>query len=224
MLQFSGGKDSLACFYLLEPYWKILTVVWVNTGASFPETIKLCDFVKANVKEFIEIKSDQPAHTKAFGLPSDVVPIRASHVGRIIEPSSRIGIQSFLDCCSANLWVPMSIALRDLGVDAVIRGQKLSDKKKSTIKSGYVENGVTYLFPLEDWSDKDVVEYLGERLPSHYEFMNTSLDCWSCTAYLSENEGKQEYMEKHHPEWASKRLEMLKTIKTEVMEDLRLYG
>jgi len=33
VLQLSGGKDSLACLYLLKPKWDDLIVAWVNTGA-----------------------------------------------------------------------------------------------------------------------------------------------------------------------------------------------
>ena len=38
-LQFSGGKDSLAVLYLCKEWWNKITVVWLNTGSAFPETI-----------------------------------------------------------------------------------------------------------------------------------------------------------------------------------------
>jgi 3'-phosphoadenosine 5'-phosphosulfate sulfotransferase (PAPS reductase)/FAD synthetase len=49
VLQFSGGKDSLACLLLLRPWWDRLTVMWVNTGAAFPETLELMEAVRSRV-------------------------------------------------------------------------------------------------------------------------------------------------------------------------------
>ena len=45
-LQLSGGRDSIACLYLLKPYWDRLTVYWLDTGAAFPETVSLMQQVR----------------------------------------------------------------------------------------------------------------------------------------------------------------------------------
>ena len=48
-LQVSGGRDSIACLYLMRPYWDRVTVYWLDTGAAYPETVSLmqriCDMV-----------------------------------------------------------------------------------------------------------------------------------------------------------------------------------
>jgi len=36
VLQFSGGKDSLACLYLLKPRWHEIMVLWLSTPAVLP--------------------------------------------------------------------------------------------------------------------------------------------------------------------------------------------
>ena len=36
-LMFSGGRDSLACLELYRDYLDKMTLIWVNTGANFPE-------------------------------------------------------------------------------------------------------------------------------------------------------------------------------------------
>jgi 3'-phosphoadenosine 5'-phosphosulfate sulfotransferase (PAPS reductase)/FAD synthetase len=66
-----------------------------------------------------------------------------------------------------------------------------------------VIDGIRYEFPLEDWSDENVRDFLASRgvaLPANYRYMDTGLDCWNCTAYLDENVGKFDYMRERHPD------------------------
>lgn len=200
VLQFSGGKDSLACLYLLKPYWDRITVAWVNTGAAYMETINIMREVRAMVPKFMEINSDQPANIAKYGPPADCLPVRAMPQGKKITQYEGEPIQSFLECCSSNVWEPMAKACA--GFNVIIRGQRLAEDRKSPIRSGHVENGVRYWFPIEDWSDEEVKSYLkeiGVPLPAHYSYTKTSLDCWSCTAYLDENQGRISHMRKEMP-------------------------
>ena len=207
VLQFSGGKDSLACLYLLRPYWDRLTVAWTNTGAAYPETVELMARVRAMVPNFLEITSDQPANIARHGPPADVVAVRAMPQGRVLTQYAGAPVQSFLECCSANIWHPMNDAMKAMGATLIFRGQKLSDDRKTAIRSGYTEGGVRYVFPIEDWTDADVLAYLkevGVELPAHYAYTKTSLDCWSCTAYLNENQGRLAHMREAEPvRWAA---------------------
>lgn len=203
VLQFSGGKDSLACLYLFEPQWEELAVAWVNTGAAFPEVLELMDQVRARVPDFREIRTSQTI--ERAGYPVDLLPIGATPVGAYLE-GRRGGahFQSRNACCAASIWIPMHQAMKDWGVKVVIRGQKRCDRRRSTIADGEVLDGIEYRFPLEDWSDEDVCRYLREcdvALPRNYlEGMRTGLDCWNCTAYLDDQGGRFEYMRAHHPE------------------------
>jgi 3'-phosphoadenosine 5'-phosphosulfate sulfotransferase (PAPS reductase)/FAD synthetase len=201
VLSFSGGKDSLACLYLLEQRWDELTVAWVNTGAAFPETLRQMEEIRALVPSFIEVKSQQSIDTE--GYPVDVLPISATAIGHQIDGPSVRKFQSRYACCSFAVWVPMYRAMKELGATVVIRGQKHADVRKSPIESGQVIDGIRYEFPINDWSNQDVNEYLmhrGIELPANYRHMRTGLDCWNCTAYLDENAGKFDYMRQHHPE------------------------
>jgi phosphoadenosine phosphosulfate reductase len=201
VLQFSGGKDSLACLYLCEPQWDETTVAWVNTGAAFPETLKQMDEIKALVPHFVEIQSQQSIEQN--GYPVDVLPIASTDVGQQFEGARGRMFQSRYACCGSALWGPTQRAMRSMGATVIIRGQKKADTRKSNIASGTVIEGVRYEFPLEDWTDQDVIEYLASRgvaLPANYANMNTGLDCWNCSAYLNENVGKFDYMRQHHPQ------------------------
>jgi len=184
-LQFSGGKDSLACLYLLEPIWDELLVVWGNTDAAYPETIELMEKVKNLVPHFQEVKSDQSSYIKNYGFPSDVLTIRNTNFGHIVHGTKGRKFTDYLSCCNANIWQPLAKACE--GMEVIYRGQRLEDEKKSTVRSGDVINGIEYIFPIENWSTEQVKEYLGDKIPEYYKEENSSHDCWNCTAYLSDN-------------------------------------
>jgi 3'-phosphoadenosine 5'-phosphosulfate sulfotransferase (PAPS reductase)/FAD synthetase len=201
VLQYSGGKDSLACLYLLRPRWHEITVAWVNTGAAFPETLTHMERVRKMVPHFHEIKSRQTIETE--GYPADVLPVSDTVLGRLTNEQTGPRFQSRHFCCAAAIWRPMASAMVELGAKVIIRGQKNADQLRSVLLvSGTVINGIEYQFPLQDWTDADVYRYLREQgvsLPPNYEHMHTGLDCMNCTAYLRENVGKFDYMRKVHP-------------------------
>jgi phosphoadenosine phosphosulfate reductase len=189
-LHFSGGKDSLACLYLHKEQWNTLLVCWVNTGAAYPDVVESMSRWKERLPHFIEIKSDQPGQIAKHGYPSDVIPMRFTSMGRAMYREPGFILQSSIQCCSQNLWQPMHKNMQKLGVTRIIRGQRLGDKRSSPIRSGHVEGGIKYIFPVEDWSRQQVMEYLldvGADIPAYYDSELTSRDCWNCTAYLDEN-------------------------------------
>jgi phosphoadenosine phosphosulfate reductase len=201
VLQFSGGRDSLACLYLLEPRWDEITVAWLNTGAAFPETLEQMEAIRALVPNFVEIAGKQSIETD--GYPADVLPIASTSIGQQFEGQRPLRFQSRYACCAAALWIPTQQAMKDMGATVVIRGQKKADSRKTNIPSGTVIEGIRYEFPLEDWTDERVTDYLASRgveLPANYRYMNTGLDCWNCSAYLDDNVGKFDYMRERHPE------------------------
>lgn len=222
-LQFSGGKDSLACLFLLRPQWDKVTVYWLNTGAAFPETIALMDQVKKLVPNFVEIKTNQSENIKVDGWPVDVFPIRNSVDAGLFYDSARVRLQPFINCCLKNLMLPLQQRMIDDGITTIIRGQRSEEVHKGVLRDGDVENGITYLFPIQDWNGAQVREFIAKQettLPEHYTYMDTSLDCWNCTAYLEENIGKRRYMAEKHPEKYAVVTNMLKTIFQETEKDL----
>lgn len=212
LLQFSGGKDSLACLEMCKPYLDKIIVCWVNTGDAFPETIALMEKVRRDVPWFWEVNSNQPRQIETHGWPVDVLPVEYTAYGRTVTGDERPIMQGYPMCCGANLWAPLQIALKQSGATLLIRGTKASDGRKHPVRSGDVVEGVEYLFPVWEWSDAEVSSFLAEKLPPHYATLNTSLDCRHCTAYLGENQSKLAYMREHHPELAcevSRRLQII---------------
>lgn len=199
---FSGGKDSQCTLYLMKPYWDRLTVLWVNTGAAYPETLAVMERVRAEVPHFVELHTKQPEGIEQHGYPVDVLPLRYSATGHMFEPGPRILLQSYVDCCTRHIWHPAHEYCRQHGVTTIIRGQRNAERMTGPIRSGHVENGITYIYPIESWSDEDVFDFLAMNdieIPAHYEMTETSLDCWSCTAYLHEI-GVHRWLAAKHPE------------------------
>lgn len=204
VLQFSGGKDSTACLYLLRPWWDKVQIVWVNPGAPYPEMLWQMDMMRAMFPNtFHEIVGNQPAWVEQFGHPTDVVPLWHTNWGQSMRAEPTARFHSFLDCCDSNLWRPLAQAITDLGATLVIRGNKAGDPMVTKHPSGYVENGVTYAFPIHDWNDARVFDYLAEVdafIPSQYdEGADSSFDCWNCCAYGSHNAQRFAHMKRHHP-------------------------
>jgi 3'-phosphoadenosine 5'-phosphosulfate sulfotransferase (PAPS reductase)/FAD synthetase len=203
VLQCSGGLDSLACLYLLRPRWDELTVMWVNAGAAFPETLQQMAEIRELVPHFIEVRSNQPANIAQYGFPSDLLAAWDMPDGRIADDARTRRMQSPMTCCAANLWLPAMHATNLQGATLVIRGQRAEEAKKSPLRSGAVVDGIEYWFPIEDWSRSEVRTYLtreGVPIPAHYDYVDSSLDCMTCTAYVGENVGKFEYMKLRHPD------------------------
>ena len=203
VLMFSGGKDSVACLYLLKPFLDKITVLWVNPGDMFEENLAIIGQCKAMVPNFLEVKSDAVGFRKEYGDPVDILVVNHTHLGEISEGEKPLKVISGYDCCSVNYWKPAVDAISALGATLIIRGQRNDERATSPVRSGGIVDGVEYLFPLENWSQADVLKYLievGFEVPEFFHFSESSMDCKTCTAFLHDFTDRSEYMAKKHPE------------------------
>ena len=160
-LLFSGGKDSLACLYLLRPFWQKLQVLWVNTQATLPEQRAQMADIATKVPNFTEVISDQPTNIATFGLPTDIVPVRQTVMGsHFTQTPLKVKLQSSLECCLLNIWQPAFMAVRACGATMIVTGQRNTDKRRSPIKHGETCEGMQYCYPLQDWSTQRVFDFL----------------------------------------------------------------
>lgn len=197
-LQFSGGKDSLACLYLLRPYWDRLTVYWLNSGDVFPETAHLIEQVRRQVPQFAEIAGNVRDVQARFGIPSDIVPASSTPLGRMVGHAAPL-IQDRYSCCFKTVMEPMHLRMIADGITLIIRGQRADDKLKAPIRSGTVDAGIEYLFPIEDWTARMVIAYLREQdapVPRFYQVLGSAPDCMSCSAWW--DEGRANYLKRYH--------------------------
>lgn len=205
-LQFSGGKDSLALLHLARPYIDRITVFFGDTGAIYPHVF---EFVVETCKELGAklVIVDPPLnvidYTNQYGLPSDIVPVNATHdMARWMPVKPKQLIQASLSCCGQMVWRPMMAAIEKAGLNIVLRGSKSTDPHV-TVPDGYVENGTEYRSPLWDWTDEDVLSYLKDKkMPKQYPEIVDSMDCWVCTAHMGGKYAgaKLEFAKKNYPE------------------------
>ena len=212
-LQFSGGKDSLACLYLLRDQWDTLNVAWLNTGAAYPEMEAYMQMWKERLPGFVEVRSNQPEQVKEYGWPADVVPINSSAMWQSVSNQRGPLIQPYLACCMSNIWLPLHKAMIDMGVTTIIKGQRIEDGRKSPVRNGDVIDGITFLMPIENWTTEQVFDYLdevGADLPPGYGLgEQTGRDCWDCTAYLDENKRRIENLPEERKAEVKRRLGLI---------------
>lgn len=219
VLQFSGGKDSLACLYLLRHQWSRLTVCWQNTGDAFPETLEQMERIAAMVPNFLEVTADVRAEILRHGPPTDVLPIKNSAVGKATTDEPGMKMQSWHECCARSSWIPLQQAMVRIGATVIYRGQRDSEDYKAPLTDGDVIDGVTYRFPIQSWTEAQVEQYLisqGVAIPSHYDFTAKSLDCMHCTAYLDEKLPQLQYLKRFHPAQFAEVRSTLQAIKVAV--------
>lgn len=200
--QFSGGRDSLAALYLLQPYWDLFTVYHLDTGDQFPEAREVVDRVAAEVPHFERIMGRVEQSIAAHGLPTDIIPItHHTFVGRAVTGAG-FGLQDRYDCCYRSLMAPMHERMVQDGVTLIIRGQRDSDYAAPVTRSGHVENGIEFFYPIQEWSAENVMQYLaqiGVKPPPFYERgMKTTPDCMHCSAWWDEH--RAAYLKQYHPE------------------------
>lgn len=199
-LHFSGGKDSLACLYILRPLLHELLVYHMDTGDRCPETAAVVETVRQWVPNFIEVHSNALAWRAQFGDPTDLMPARAHALG-VAYGMSEQRLTCRFDCCFQNLMRPMHERMLADGIQAVIRGTKLCDTGK--VPADGKTEFYDVLLPIKNWSHQDVFDYLksvgAPENPIYAHFKSISApECFTCTAWWDDN--KAAYYKALHPQ------------------------
>lgn len=224
-LQLSGGRDSLACLYLMQPYWDRLTVYWCNPGDPFPETQNIMEIVRNEVPHFVEIAGRQPEAIAQFGLPSDIVPASRTVLGVMVSGEPKQLIQDRYDCCARSMMVPTHERMVEDGITLIVRGQKNTDSLKSPLRSGAVVDGFEMLFPIEDWTAQHVTSYLRSNclpMPRFYQMLESMPDCMTCSAWWEV--GAAKYLKQYHPDAYAEVQRRLDSINAAVQQHIAAFN
>lgn len=152
-----------------------IPVILIDTGYLFPETYRFID-----------------ALTVRFGLNLKVYRSQASPAwqesrwGRLWEQ----GVEGIARYNRLNKVEPMERALRDLGVGTWFSGvRRVQALTRAEIQPVQLQRGRCKVYPIFDWTDRQVGAYLRERhLPYHplWEKGFVSIGDWHTTRSLAE--------------------------------------
>lgn len=185
---FSGGKDSLACIYLLRDQLHRLHVYHMDTGDLLPEVREIVEHVKAMCPNFVHLRGDVLGWIAEHGMPSDLVSGTAN------------GLVGRYTCCYANLMLPLWERMKADGNTLLIRGTKAVDLPRLPVATGDVRDGIEILYPLQDWSHAEVFAYLrsvGAPANRIYDHVTNAPECARCPAWLGER--RAGYLKQYHP-------------------------
>jgi 3'-phosphoadenosine 5'-phosphosulfate sulfotransferase (PAPS reductase)/FAD synthetase len=216
-LHFSGGKDSLAVVHLLRPHWDRLAIYHVDTGDLLPEVLEIVAEVERMVPTFHRIRTDSSGWMNANGLPSDLVPTTTTFLGRAFG-MGQVPISDRFECCFHNIMGPMHHRMIADGITLVIRGTKRADVAKLPREDGPTGAGYDLWLPIIDWSHDKVFAYLrevGAPICRVYEHKVNAPECATCPAWW--NEGRAEYLKKHHPDLFAVYRAKLSAVTAEIM-------
>lgn len=223
-LQLSGGRDSLACLFLFKNFLSKITVYWLNTGDAYPETLEMIKKAKLLCPNFIEVNGDRHNSISDFGLVTDLLPASCTPLG-LAAGQSAIRMQDSRSCCLRVRMIPLHQKMKADGITLIIRGQRQSDKDKSPLVSGDIEDGIEYCFPIQTWSDLDVNQYLtsvGVVLPKIYDYLDSTPECLHCTGWWDMDRTK--YLKVHHAEVYDQYIASLDSIKQEVEKHINHFN
>ena len=202
-LALSGGKDSMACYYLARPI--LDCAIYVNTGFAFPETREMVERVSKDLPVYT-VHTDRKTQNAVNGIPADIVPVNWTSTGQVVTGKKPTIIQNYLQCCFENISYPLFLKAKELGVTELVCGQRQSDLHKSTLGNGESMEGITRIYPIEHWTDGDIFAFLGLHMtiPDYYRIIkHTSLDCYDCTAYHNETRDLRAWTKEQHPDFYS---------------------
>ncbi len=175
VLTTSFGVQSAVMLHLVTSQIPEIPVVFIDTGYLFPETYRfaeeLTERLNLNLKTYRSLKS--AAHQEAI-------------YGKLWEQ----GLDGLDQYNKMNKVEPMNRAVKEIGAKAWLSGlRRNQSSSRENRQVAEKQNKVWKLYPILDWSDRDIYNYLTENsLPYHplWDEGYVSVGDWHSTTKLGE--------------------------------------
>jgi phosphoadenosine phosphosulfate reductase len=175
LLSTSFGIQSAVMLHLVTQVVPEIPVVFVDTGYLFPETYKfaeaLTEQLDLNLKTYLPLQS--AAQQEAL-------------YGKLWEQ----GAEELDRYNTVNKVEPMNRAFKELNAEAWLSGLRRSQaSSRSERPVSEQQNKVLKVYPIIDWSDRDIYKYLTENnLPYHplWDEGYVSVGDWHSTTKLGQ--------------------------------------
>ncbi|HEY3419333.1 MAG TPA: phosphoadenosine phosphosulfate reductase family protein [Methanomassiliicoccales archaeon] len=191
-LSFSGGKDSLAAYGISKKAKLKITLIFIDTGLEFPETVDYVhNFVAKHNEQLIEASAGNAfwEQVDTFGPPA----------------------KDFRWCCKVCKLGPVTTAIEENYPKGTItiegnRGlESFSRSRMNFVESNPFVPNQTILNPIKDWRAADVWGYIwlrGLDFNPLYEQDFERIGCYLCASCLeSEWKRTSELHPKLHSDW-----------------------
>ena len=175
VLTTSFGVQSAVMLHLVTTQIPEIPVIFVDTGYLFPATYsfaaELTERLNLNLKTYI---------------PKQTAAQQEALYGKLWEE----GIDGLNRYNHINKVEPMNRAVKELGAEAWLSGlRRTQSSSRSERKVVETQNKMTKIYPIIDWNDRDIYEYLTENnLPYHplWDQGYVSVGDWHSTKKLGE--------------------------------------
>lgn len=175
VLTTSFGVQSAVMLHLVTTQIPDIPVIFVDTSYLFPSTYtfaaELTERLGLNLKTYV---------------PKQTAAQQEALYGKLWEQ----GLEGLERYNRINKVEPMNRAVQELGATAWLSGlrrtQSSSRQERAVVEA---QNKVTKIYPIIDWNDRDIYEYLTEnRLPYHplWDQGYVSVGDWHSTKKLGE--------------------------------------
>lgn len=181
VLSTSFGVQSAVMLHLVTTQIPNIPIIFVDTGYLFPATYnfaaELTERLQLNLKTYI---------------PKQTAAQQEALYGKLWEE----GVEGLERYNRINKVEPMNRAVKELGAEAWLSGlRRTQSSSRSERKVVEAQNKMTKIYPIIDWNDRAVYEYLTENnLPYHplWDQGYVSVGDWHSTKKLGEGMTEEE--------------------------------
>lgn len=181
MLSTSFGIQSAVMLHLVTTQVPNIPIIFVDTGYLFPATYTFAAGLTERLN--LNLKTYTPQQTAAQQ--------EALH-GKLWEE----GVEGLERYNRINKVEPMNRAVKELDANAWLSGlRRTQSSSRNERKVLEAQNKMTKIYPIIDWNDRDIYEYLTENnLPYHplWDQGYVSVGDWHSTKKLGEGMTEEE--------------------------------